>query len=165
MSSLHAIPEEEHVARGLVIAASSAILATTILAVHAQTSATRETRPEIAGVVAGGVIGPDQIRASKLLGSAVYNTRDVKIGQIKELILDKNGVVTAVIVDIAFIGFVDKYIAVNLSDLTRNNNRVTLDRTSDQLQQMTSYKLENASVGAQISSPSSAGRLITIPPQ
>jgi len=157
-------PEEDHLARVWKTAGFSGVLFTAVWAVHAQPNATSETQPETGRAVAdGGVTEPGQLRASKLLGRAIYNSRDIKIGAIKELVLDKDGKVAAVIVDVAFVGFGDKYVAVNLSDIRTNNNHLALDRTSDQLQQMTSYKLESEDSGTGTSSLNPGSHLMTGP--
>lgn len=131
-------------ARTLKTLALAAIFATAAVAASAQP----EAPPEASRPAGSYAIEPGQIRASKLIGSVVYNARDAKIGKVQELILDKDGKVSAVVVDVAFVGFGDKYVAVNMSDLAISKNRLTLDRTRDQLQQMASYKLENEHEGA-----------------
>jgi sporulation protein YlmC with PRC-barrel domain len=145
--------EEKHLVKAFITAAFATIIAAALSVVHAQTSATSETRPENGSAAAGAIVEQGQIRASKILGSAVYNTSNAKIGAVKELVLDKDGRVAAVIVDVAFVGLGDKYVAVNLSDISANDNHVILDRTRDQLQQMASYKLESGENGAGTSSP------------
>jgi hypothetical protein len=47
-----------------------------------------------------------------------------------------------------FLGMGGKSVAVKLSDLKTDNNRMTLDRTKEQLQQMANYRLENRNTGA-----------------
>ena len=56
-----------------------------------------------------------------------------------------------------------KAMAVNLSDIRTNNNHLALDRTSDQLQQMTSYKLESEDSGTGTSSLNPGSHLMTGP--
>ena len=41
-----------------------------------------------------------------------------------------------------------KYVAVPLTDIKTDNNRVTLDRTKEQLQQIAAYQLENPNTAA-----------------
>jgi hypothetical protein len=53
-----------------------------------------------------------------------------------------------------------KSVAVKLSDLKTDNNRITLDRTKEQLQQMANYRLENRNTGAgSTTSPVHGGKL------
>jgi len=49
---------------------------------------------------------------------------------------------------------------VKLSDLKTDNNRITLDRTKEQLQQMSTLRLDNRNTGAGTSaSPVHGGKL------
>jgi hypothetical protein len=53
-----------------------------------------------------------------------------------------------------------KYVAVPISDIKTDHNRLTLDRTKEQLQQMAKYDLENPNTGAGTSpSPATGGSL------
>jgi hypothetical protein len=64
----------------------------------------------------------------------------------------------------SFLGMGGKDVAVLPSDIKTDNNRLTLDRTKEQLQQMASYNLENKNTGAGTStSPVAGGRLQTAP--
>jgi sporulation protein YlmC with PRC-barrel domain len=149
---LNARLAEKHVAKVLMTTAFAATAATAVLVIYAPPRAIFETD--------AGVIQPDQVRASKMLGRAVYSARNVRIGTLKELVLDKEGRVAAAVVDVTFDGFGDKYVAVHMTDITTSNNHLTLDRTRDQLQQMTSYKfeIEHEGAGSEAASPISAGR-------
>jgi sporulation protein YlmC with PRC-barrel domain len=129
-----------------ILAAFAALLAAELSTAQAQTSAP---------------LG--QIRASKMLGSAVYSARDVKIGTVKDLVLDQDGKVAAVIVDVPFIGLGEKFVAVAMSDIGADGDRLTLELTRDQLQQMASYKLEREDDGTRAWTPDS-GILSTITP-
>jgi len=60
----------------------------------------------------------DNWRASKLMGLDVYNEANEKIGDINELILDKNGKVNAVVVGVGgFLGMGEHDIAVSMDKL------------------------------------------------
>ena len=60
----------------------------------------------------------DNWRASKLMGLDVYNEANEKLGDIKELILDKNGKVNAVIIGIGgLLGMGEHDIAVSMDKL------------------------------------------------
>ena len=53
-----------------------------------------------------------------------------------------------------------KSVAIPLADIKTDNNRLTLDRTKEQLQQMAKYELENPNTGAGTSpSPTTGGGL------
>jgi hypothetical protein len=102
-------------------------------------------------------IQADQIRASKMIGSSVYDVQN----KVRDLVLDKDGKIAAVVVDVGtFLGMGGKSVAVKLSDLKTDNNRLTLDRTKEQLQQMANYRLENRTTGAgSTTSPVHGGHL------
>jgi len=72
-----------------------------------------------------------------------------------------SGRVDNVVLDVgSFLGMGGKYVAVPISDIKTDNNRLTLDRTKEQLQQMASYELENSNTGAGTSpSPPTGGQL------
>jgi len=108
-------------------------------------------------------IQSDEIRASKMIGSAVYDVRNRKIGSVQDLVLDRSGKIDAVVVDVgSLLGMGGKNVAVPLSDIKTDNNRLTLDRTKEQLQQMAEYRLEDRNSGAGTStSLAQGGRLGT----
>jgi sporulation protein YlmC with PRC-barrel domain len=110
-------------------------------------------------------IQTDEIRASKMIGSAVYDVQNRDIGKVADVILNKDGKVDAIVVDVgSFLGMGGKDVAVLPSDIKSDNNRLTLDRTKEQLQQMASYNLENRNTGAGTStSPVEGGRLQNAP--
>jgi len=140
--------------------AFAAILATATPAAYAQTRATPDARAEATSALSKRVI-QDQIRASQMIGSAVYDVHNRKIGSVKDLILDRDGKVAEVVVDVgSFLGVGGKYVAIDMSDIKANNNRLTLDRTKEQLQQMAEYRLEDRNTGAGTStSPVTGGPL------
>ena len=129
----------------MTAAVAALLIATTPLA-YAQTA------PHVTTVAAtrlGGIIQPDQIRASKMIGSSVYSVQNVDIGKVQDLILDRDGRVASVVVDVgAFLGMGGKDVAVRLRDIKTDNNRLTLDLTKDQLLQAQTYQLENPDTGA-----------------
>jgi len=123
-----------------------------------------ETAPHAratAAAAAEAQIQPDQIRASKMIGSAVYDVQNRKIGIVKDLVLDRDGQVASVVVDVgAFLGMGGKYVAVSPRDIKTDHNRLTLDLTKEQLQQAQNYRLENSYTGAGTStSPVHGGHL------
>jgi len=88
-------------------------------------------------------IGINEMRASKLTGSAVYDQADQKIGSISDLIVASDGRVTDVVIGVgSFVGAGDKNVAVKMADLKRGkDNRLVLNTTKDALKQMASYDL------------------------
>jgi sporulation protein YlmC with PRC-barrel domain len=109
-------------------------------------SATRMTNSN--GVVED-TIRPNQIRANKMIGASVYDRNDAKIGSVSDIVLDRDGRVDVVVVDVGgFLGMGSKDVAVRLSDIKTDHNRLTLDMTKPQLQQMSEYHLTNGNTGA-----------------
>jgi sporulation protein YlmC with PRC-barrel domain len=96
-----------------------------------------------------------------MIGSTVYDVQNRNIGKVDDLVLDEDGKVAAVVIDVgSFLGVGGKTVAVQKSDIKSDNNRLTLDRTKEQLQQMAEYSLENRNTGAGTSSsPVTGGRL------
>jgi sporulation protein YlmC with PRC-barrel domain len=127
---------------------------------YAQTSTTHDTRVAATSAVSPG-IQLDELRASKMIGSAVYDVQNRKIGSVRDVIINKDGKVDAVVVDVgSFLGMGGENVAVPLSDIKTDNNRLTLDKTKEQLQQMAEYRLEDRNTGAGSStSPVEGGRL------
>ena len=100
-------------------------------------------------VVSETTIKPDQMRANKIIGSSVYDRNNVKIGSVSDIVLDRDGRVAAVVLDVGgFLGMGSKTVAVNLSDIKADNNRLTLDMTKPQLKEMATYHLTDRNTGA-----------------
>ena len=138
----------------------TAVFAATVAAASgafAQTS----TMPATHTAVTSHIIQSDEFRASKMLGSTVYDLQNRNIGKVSDVVLNKDGKVDAVVLDVGtFLGMGGKYVAIPLSDIKTDNNRLTLDRTKEQLQQMAAYQLENPNTGAGTStSPTTGGHL------
>ena len=135
----------------------AAIIAAAAPGAYAQTRAVPETHV----AVTSHIIQSDEIRASKMMGSTVYDLENRNIGSVKDLVLNKDGQVDAVVLDVgSFLGMGGKYVAIPISDIKTDNNRLTLDRTKEQLQAMASYQLENPDTGAGTStSPTTGGHL------
>jgi sporulation protein YlmC with PRC-barrel domain len=64
------------------------------------------------------VIQSDQMRASKIIGSAVYDVQNRKIGKVRDLVLDRSGQIAAMVVDVGtFLGMGGKNVGVKLGDV------------------------------------------------
>jgi sporulation protein YlmC with PRC-barrel domain len=128
-------------------------------AAYSQTSTAHDTRAGTASTM----IQPDEMRGSKIIGSTVYDVQNRNIGSVKDLIIGKDGKVDKVVLDVgSFLGMGGKYVAVSLSDIKTDHNRLTLDRSKEQLQQMAEFRLEDRATGAGTStSPAEGGRLGT----
>src|SRR5205807_5528779 len=116
------------------------------LPVYAQTSSTSTTTTP--AKVTATQLQPGQIRATQMDGATVYDTQNQKVGDVKDIILDRDGKVAAVVLDVgAFLGIGGKYVAVSMNDLkiTQDNNsnkpRFTVDMTKDQLKAAQAYDL------------------------
>jgi sporulation protein YlmC with PRC-barrel domain len=135
----------------------AAIIAAAAPGAYAQTSATPATH----AAVTSHIIQSDEVRASKMIGSTVYDLQNRNIGKVSDLVLNKDGAVDVVVLDVgSFLGMGGKYVAIPISDIKTDNDRLTLDRTKEQLQQMAAYQLENPDTGAGSSpSPATGGRL------
>jgi sporulation protein YlmC with PRC-barrel domain len=148
--------------------AAFALLMAASVPVYAQTTSnTSSTTPPASGTSvaasahAGGThIQPGQIRATEMNGATVYDMQNQKVGDVKDIILDRDGKVAAVVLDVgAFLGIGGKYVAIGMNDLkiTQDNNnsnkpRFTVDMTKDQLKSAQAYDLNgngrNASSGS-----------------
>jgi len=126
------------------IAASVAVLmALTGPAALAQTKPLPEASRPMTATPAALTVQPDQMRASKLIGSSVYDVQNQDIGSVKDLVLTKGGEVSAVVIDVgSFLGMGGKYVAVSMNDLKTSNDRLTLGRTKDQLKSAPAFQLE-----------------------
>jgi sporulation protein YlmC with PRC-barrel domain len=84
-----------------------------------------------------------EMRASKLIGSSIHDASDQKIGSVTDLIVDRDGKVTEVVVGVGgFLGAGEKNVAVKMADLKRGkDNRFVLNTTKDALKQMAAYDL------------------------
>jgi sporulation protein YlmC with PRC-barrel domain len=149
--------QEENMSNATRTAIFAAIIAAAAPGAYAQTRAVPETHV----AVTSHIIKSDEIRASKMMGSTVYDLENRNIGSVKDLVLNKDGQVDAVVLDVgSFLGMGGKYVAIPISDIKTDNNRLTLDRTKEQLQAMASYQLENPDTGAGTStSPTTGGQL------
>ena len=151
--------KEERVTKSNLTAAVTAVLLAASPLAYAQS--TVAPRERAATNPTGTAIHTDEFRASKMLGSSVYDVQNRDIGSVKDLIINERGQVVAAVVDVGtFLGMGGKYVAVPLSDLKTDNNRLTLDMTKEQLQQAQAYNLENPNTGAGSStSPVTGGHL------
>ena len=151
------LTQEENVSKATMTAVFAAIVAAAAQGTYAQTNTMSATH----AAVTSHIIQSDEVRASKMIGSTVYDAQNRNIGKVSDLVLNKNGSVDVVVVDVgSFLGMGGKYVAVPLTDIKTDNNRLTLDRTKEQLQQMAAYQLENPDTGAgKTTSPATGGHL------
>src|SRR3954451_12877999 len=136
--------------------ALAALLGTTPIAFAAQpvhSTATPAAQEEF--------IQPDQIRASKMIGSRVYDVQNRNIGKVQDLIMGRDGKIDLVVINVgSFLRMGGKNVAVKPGDIKTDNNRLTLDLTKEQLQQMANFNLRDRNTGAGSStSPVHGGKL------
>src|SRR5260221_11827150 len=110
-----------------------------------------------------GTIQPDQMRASKMIGSRVYDLQNRNIGKVSDLIVDRDGMIDFVIVDVGtFLGMGGKRVPVKLIDFKTDNNSLTLDVTKEQLQKMADYWiLDRNTATVSSTSPIHGGKIVS----
>src|SRR5258708_6052572 len=73
-----------------------------------------------------------ELRAGQIIGSTVYDVQNRDVGSVKDIVLDKDGKVTAVVIDVgAFLGIGGKYVAVSLNDMKTDNRPLTPNPPND----------------------------------
>jgi len=99
------------------------------------------------------------ISADDLIGSSVYGPDDKSLGDVNDVILDKGGMIQAVVVDVGgFLGIGQKPVALQFDavNVQRNANngdmRLKVNATQDQLQNAPTYD-DNKPVDAQTQTP------------
>jgi sporulation protein YlmC with PRC-barrel domain len=87
-----------------------------------------------------------QLRASKLIGSSVYNEQHEKIGSVDELLLDQNHDVTSAVLSVGgFLGLGSKLVKVPYQSLHVANDTIVMSGASrDQLKSMPTYDFSKA---------------------
>jgi sporulation protein YlmC with PRC-barrel domain len=89
-----------------------------------------------------------------VVGYAVYDAGGEKIGDVTEVVFDPDGNVAFVVVGVGgFLGTGDKNVAVPPSEATKGSDRLTVDRSKEQLQQAKDYQLPDYGAAAGSSSP------------
>ncbi len=145
--------------RPTMTAAFAVMMAATVANANAQTAPATTTSPAGKSTEAGPAartaisanhLLPGQIRATEMNGATVYDRDNQKLGDIKDIILDRNGRVAAVILNVgATLGVGGKYVAVAMSDVkvTNDNNkpRFTIMLTKDQLKAAQAYEINEKS--------------------
>jgi len=121
---------------------------------HAQNAVPQSAAPRAA--VSMTEMKADQLRASKFIGSSVYDVHNRNIGDIKDLIMTRDGRIAGVVLDVgAFLGMGGKYVALALADIKTDNNRLTLDTTKEQLQAAQVFEFRDTNLGSGSSTPPS----------
>ena len=153
-------------------AAFAVMMAATMATANAQTAPTtnpspmgKSTATEPAGrtSISANHLLPGQIRASEMNGAAVYDKENQNLGSIKDVVLDRDGRVAAVILGVGTtLGAGGKYVAVAMNDIkvTSDNNkpRFTVTMTKDQLKAAQAYDLTEKTGPTGTSTPPSTDR-------
>jgi len=92
---------------------------------------------------------PGQLRVTEMTGAAVYDGQGQNIGSIKDIILDSEGRVAAVVLNVSgTLGMGGRYVAVAVNDLkianTNGKLRFTVDMLKEQLRTAQTYDLNEA---------------------
>src|SRR5437763_16976876 len=147
--------------------AALALMLAAAVPAYAQTSSSSTSSPSTSASSASNSpthvtatqLQPGQIRATQMDGATVYDTQNQKVGDVKDIILDKDGKVAAVVLDVgAFLGIGGKYVAIGMNDLkiTQDNNnkpRFAVDMTKDQLKAAQAYELNPRSASTGTTAP------------
>lgn len=89
-----------------------------------------------------------EMRASKLIGTNVVNAANESIGEINDIVLDKDGKVAAIIIGVGgFLGMGEREVALSFESLRlshdqNNNTVVTVNATKDQLKSAPEWRWE-----------------------
>jgi sporulation protein YlmC with PRC-barrel domain len=122
----------------------------------ARSSADNPTTTHETATRGGGMthMMPDQIRVTDMDGATVYDTQNQNIGDVKDILLNKDGRVDAVVLDVgSFLGMGGKMVAIPMSDLkvsfeknmndnssSSNKPRFTVNTTKEQLKSAQAFE-------------------------
>ena len=158
--------------RTTMTAAFAVILAASMPMAYAADTPTAATPPSSATTVHTTVpanhIMPGQIRTTQMDGATVYDAHGKNIGDIKDMIHDKQGRIAAVVLDVgSFLGMGGKFVAMSMNDIKvdfDNNNKpkFSVDMTKDQLKAAQAFDL-NEKTATTGSSTAPGNR--TVPPR
>jgi sporulation protein YlmC with PRC-barrel domain len=135
--------------RLLLLAATTALLTSPLQAQTAPTPAptTPATSTAPSGEFGGIFYGKQyDWRASKLIGTKVSNNANENIGEINDVLLDKNGKVTAAVIGVGgFLGLGERNVAVsftalNMSRDANGDTQIKVDTTKDVLKGAPEFK-------------------------
>lgn len=92
----------------------------------------------------------DEWRSTKLVGLAVYNQANERVGDINDLILGPDGKISSAVIGVGgFLGLGEKLVAVSFNDLQLNRDadgtmRVTIESTKEALENAPDFKYYTA---------------------
>jgi sporulation protein YlmC with PRC-barrel domain len=143
----------------------TAFAATLALAMPVALAQTATTPPRPMGAeahanVTTNHIMPGQIRVTQMDGATVHDAKNQNIGDVKDIILDRDGRVAAVILDVgSFLGMGGKFVAIPMNDMKvafdKDNNkpRFTVDMTKEQLKAAQAFDLNEKKATTGTSTP------------
>lgn len=114
---------------GTALVSGAAFAQSSMSPSSSSTSASTSTSAPTSAVTAQSLKG--NWRTSKLVGLNVYNTKNEKVGDINELLIDNSGKVTAVILGVGgFLGVGEQDVAVSFDQLKWVNEPVKVSSSS-----------------------------------
>jgi hypothetical protein len=150
------------VSKTTMTAAFAVMMAASMPLAYAQTATTTDAHRSPAvehGSITTNHVMPGQIRATDMNGATVYDTQNKNIGDIKDLIVDQDGRIGAVVLNVgSTLGVGGRLVAISMSDLkvtTDSNNkpRFTVGRTEDQLKSAQTFTLNREQTNTGSSAP------------
>jgi hypothetical protein len=139
---------------------SAAVLTTTAYAQTSQPSPSTSTAPAASSTSSDQkMMLKGSWRASKLMGLVVYNEANEKLGDINELIVDKDGKINAVVIGVGgFLGLGEHDIAIAINKLKFVEEPV---RTSSTTTPATTERRDTTTTGAATPSTAPSGTSTT----
>jgi sporulation protein YlmC with PRC-barrel domain len=130
-----------------MIAAFVVMMAAAMPMANAQTAAAVPDSPLVRATMTTNHPLAGEIRVSDMNGATVYDAENQSIGEIKDIVIGKDGRVAAVILHVgATLGVGGRYVAVGINDLKiairDAKPRFTVDMSKDQLKTAQTYNLE-----------------------
>ena len=126
----------------LALAVALSSVSVSPLLAQSTTPAPAQTTPALATETTAGSANfitqaqAGQYRASKLAGVNIYNSKDESIGEVNELVVDKNGSIQAVVIGVGgFLGIGEKnvalpYNAIKWEDKAKQSDLVGMSQTN-----------------------------------
>jgi len=103
---------------------------------------------------------PGQFRATELDGATVYDRENANLGDIKDLIIDKEGKIAAVVLNVgSTLGMGGKFVAVSFNELKitsespNSRPKVAIHMTKDQLKSAQAFDLDEKKAATGTSTP------------
>jgi len=137
------------VSKTTMTAAFAALLAASAPIAYAQTTTVPSHSATAVehGLTTQSRVMPGQIRMTDMNGATIYGAGDKSIGDIKDVVLDRDGRVAEVVLNVgATLGMGGKLVAIPMNDIkiaTDSNNkpRFTVDMTEAQLKSAQAFSL------------------------